>query len=170
MVARGGRLQSCAGEKGGSATGPSPVDRGRRGSKHHLLVDASGIPLAWTLTGGNRNDVTQLIPLLDRVPPVRGLVGRPRRRPARLSADRGYDHDKYRRLLRQRAITPEIARRNTNHGSGLGRSRWVVERTFAWLHKLKRLLVRYDRRAEMHEAFLALGCCLVCFRRLQRSF
>jgi transposase len=134
------------------------------------LVDATGIPLAWTLTGGNRNDVTQLIPLIDRVPAVRGLVGRPRRRPKIVSADRGYDHDKYRRLVRVRGITPEIARRQTGHGSGLGRHRWVVERTFAWLHQFKRLLVRYDRRAEIHEAFLALGCCLICFRRLRTSF
>jgi transposase len=103
------------------------------------------------------------------VPAVHGLVGRPRRRPERLSADRGYDHDKYRRLLRERGIKPEIARRESEHGSGLGRARWVVERTFAWLHQFKRLLVRYDRRAEIHEAFLALGCCLVCFRRLQNS-
>jgi transposase len=88
----------------------------------------------------------------------------------RLTADRGYDHDKYRRQLRQRGIRPEIARRQTEHGSGIGRYRWVVERTFAWLHHFKRLLVRYDRRAEIHEAFLALGCCLVCFRRLRRSF
>ena len=169
MVAGGGRLQSRAGEKGGSETGPSPVDRGRNGSKHHLLVDATGIPLAWTVTGGNRHDVTQLIPLVERVPPVRGNVGRPRRRPERVSADRGYDYDKHRRALRRLGITPEIARRNTAHGSGLGRYRWVVERTFAWLHKLKRLLIRYDRRVEIHEAFLALGCCLVCFRRLQPS-
>ena len=75
MVAGGRGFQSCAGEKGGSATGPSPVDRGRRGSKHHLLVDATGLPLAWALTGGNRHDVTQLIPLVDRVPLVRGKVG-----------------------------------------------------------------------------------------------
>src|SRR6266498_3234145 len=106
MVARGRRLQSRASEKGGSATGPSPVDRARAGSKHHLLVDASGIPLAWTITGGNRNDVTQLIPLVDRIPPVRGRVGRPRRRPKRVTADRGYDHDKYRRELSHRRITP----------------------------------------------------------------
>ena len=164
------RLESRAGEKGGSATGPSPVDRARNGSKHHLLVDGSGIPLAWTLTGGNRNDVTQLIPLLDKVPPVRGVVGRPRFRPDALIADRGYDHDKYRRLVRKQGVKPVIARRKTEHGSGLGRVRWVVERTFAWLHHFKRLLVRYDRRAEIHEAFLALGCCLVCFRRLQSSF
>src|SRR5947209_3491586 len=103
------------------------------------------------------------------LPPVRGKVGRPRRRPDRLTADRGYDHDKYRRELHARRIKPEIARRQTEHGSGLGRARWVVERTFAWLHHYKRLLVRYDRRAEIHEAFLALGCCLVCFRRLQHS-
>src|SRR5229473_240124 len=113
VVARGGRLQSRAGEKGGSETGPSPVDRGRNGSKHHLLVDATGIPLAWTVTGGNRHDVTQLIPLLERVPPVGGRVGRPRRRPDRVTADRGYDHNKYRRQLRQRGIASEIARRQT---------------------------------------------------------
>jgi len=133
------------------------------------LVDPSGIPLAWTLSGGNRNDITQLIPLLERVPPVRGRRGRPRKRPARLIADRGYDHDKYRRQLWQRGIKPVIARRQTEHGTGLGSARWVVERTFAWLHQYKRLLVRYDRRADIHEAFLALGCCLVCHRRLQNS-
>jgi transposase len=169
VVAGGRRRQSCAGEKGGSETGPSPVDRARSGSKHHLLVDATGIPLAWTVTGGNRHDVTQLLPLLDRVPPVRGLSGRPRTKPERIIADRGYDYDKYRRELHRRGIRSEIARRGSEHGSGLGRARWVVERTFAWLHKLKRLLVRYDRRTEIHEAFLAIGCCLVCFRRLQNS-
>ena len=121
MVAGGRGLESPASEKGGSATGPSPVDRARSGSKHHLLVDATGIP---------------------RIPPVRGKVGRPRRRPDRVTADRGCDHDKYRRELRACRIKPEIARRQIEHGSGLGRARWVVERTFAWLHHYKRLLVR----------------------------
>jgi transposase len=132
------------------------------------LVDATGIPLAFILTGGNRHDVTQLIPLLDSIPPVAGRVGRPRRRPDQLVADRGYDYDKYRRLLRARGITPMIARRQTEHGSGLGTIRWVVERTFAHLHQFKRLLVRYERRAEMHRAMLAIGCCLICFRRLTK--
>ena len=81
MVTRCRRLEPDPGEKGGSETGPSPVDRGRAGSKHHVLTDAHGTPLAWTVTGGNRNDVTQLLPLLDRVPAVAGLPGRPRRRP-----------------------------------------------------------------------------------------
>jgi transposase len=79
---------------------------------------------------------------------VRGKVGRPRRRPERVVADRGYDHDKYRRELRQRGISSDIAHRQTKHGSGLGRIRWVVERAFDWLHHFKRLLVRYDRRHE----------------------
>src|SRR6266550_4122965 len=103
---------------------------------------------AWTLTGANRNDVTQLLALLGRVPPVRGRPGRPRRRPERLLADRGYDHDKYRRLVTKLGITPVIARRQSGHGTGLGRDRWVVERTFAWLHNRRRLLLRTDRRHE----------------------
>jgi transposase len=168
MVSGDRRFQPPAGEKGGAETGPSPVDRGRPGSKHHLLVDANGIPLAYTLTGGNRNDVTELIPLLERVPAVAGLVGRPRRRPDRVVGDRAYDHDKYRRLVRALGVTPVIARRQTKHGSGLGVVRWVVERAFAHLHQFKRLLVRYERRADMHQAMLALGCCLVCFRRYRK--
>src|SRR5205085_6381758 len=87
----------------------------------------------------------------------------------RVTADRAYDHKPQRRELRKREIAPEIARRKTEHGSGLGRYRWVVERTFAWLHQFKRLLVRYDRRGEIHEAFLALGCCIVCYRRLRNT-
>jgi transposase len=164
------RLQPGAGEKGGSKTGPSPDDRGRPGSKHHLLVDATGVPLAVSLSGGNRNDITQLIPLVDAVPPIAGRPGGPRRRPRVLVADRGYDHDAYRRQLRRRGIRPQIARRQTAHGSGLGRVRWPVERSLSWLHQFRRLLVRFGRRADMHEAFLVLGCCLICLRKLQGSF
>jgi transposase len=106
------------------------------------------------------------VPLIEAVPGVRGALGRPRKRPNLLLADRGYDHDRYRRQVRERGIKPLIARRKTEHGSGLGKWRWVVERTFAWLHNFRRLLVRFDRRDDIHEAFLALGCCLVCFRRV----
>jgi transposase len=77
------------------------------------------------------------MPLLDVIPRIRGLVGRPRHRPRRLFADRGHDYDKHRRLLRARGITPKIARKGTAHGSGLGRTRWVVERTFARLHQFQ---------------------------------
>jgi len=125
------------------------------------------VPLAWSVTGGNRNDVTQLSPLLERIPPVRGVVGRPRQRPDLVVADRGYDHDKYRRELRRRGMKPVIARRATEHGSGLRTLRWVVERTFAWLHFLRRLRLRWERRPELHEAFMHLGCAVICQRYLR---
>jgi transposase len=168
VACRGGR-QSYSRAFGGLLTGASPVDRGRAGSKHHLLVDASGIPLAVTLTGGNRNDVTQLIPLLEdlHARPVAGKPGRPRRKPDRVLADRGYDHDKYRRLLWARGIKPVIAKRGVEHGSHLGRERWVVERGFAHLHNFRRLRIRYERNPDIHEAFLTLACAILCFRRLQ---
>ncbi len=81
-------------------------------------------------------------------------------------ADRGYDHDAYRRELRKRGVTPVIARRGTEHGSGIGTERWVVERTFSHLHNLRRLRIRYERSAEVHYAFMLLGCAVVCQRRL----
>ncbi|MFJ5838411.1 IS5 family transposase [Streptomyces shenzhenensis] len=153
--------------KGGPKTGPSPVDRARTGSKHHLITEAHGIPLAASLTGGNRNDITQLMPLVQAVPAVRGRRGRPRRRPDRLYADRGYDHDKYRRQVRAVGITPVIARRGTEHGSGLGVHRWVVEQSFALLHWFRRLRIRWEIRNDIHEAFLSLACGIICWRRLK---
>ncbi|AWN31816.1 IS5 family transposase [Streptomyces sp. NEAU-S7GS2] len=147
----------------------SPVDRARPGSKHDVIVDRHGTPLAVSLTGGNRHDVTQLIPLLDAIAPIRGLRGRPRHRPKRLFADRGYDFDKYRRLLWKRGIKPLIARRGAVHGSGLGRTRWVVERTCAWLHQCKRPRIRYERRAVLQQSLLELACIIICLRRLRRS-
>jgi transposase len=107
--------------------------------------------------------------LVDGVGPVAGKPGRPRRRAERVLADRGYDHDKYRRELRRRGVKPLIARRGSEHGSGLGRERWVVERTFAWLHNLRRLRIRYERSGELHMAFMLLGCAVVCQRKLSAA-
>jgi len=152
--------------KGGPKTGPSPVDRARPGSKHHVITEGHGIPLAVSLTGGQRNDVTQLMPLIAAIPPVRGRRGRPRRRPDAVYADRGYDHDKYRRQVRQTGVTPVIARRGTEHGSGLGVRRWVVEQSIALLHWFRRLRIRWEVRDDIHEAFLSLACAIICWRRL----
>jgi transposase len=81
--------------------------------------------------------------------------------------DRAYDAEYIRRALRARHILPLLAMRNTEHGSGLGRRRWVVERTFAWLNQFRRLRVRYEKRADIHLAFLTLGCILICWKFLQ---
>ncbi|MGX7829799.1 transposase [Actinokineospora sp. 24-640] len=123
----------------------------RAGSKHHLITDGGGIPLAVTPTGTNRDDVTQLLPLLDAVPPVRGRRGRPRRRPDRLYADRAYDHDKHRRQVRQgRPGRSSLAAATTRFRTG--RHRWVVEQALALPHWFHRLRIRWEIRDDIHEA------------------
>ena len=154
----------------GDQTGPNPTDRRKAGTKHHVLTDGHGIPLATTITGANRHDVTQLIPLIDAIPPIYGQPGRPRHRPDAAYADRAYDSQPHRRALRQRGIAPHLARRRTEHGTGLGKKRWVVERTHSWLHQNRRLRVRYEKRADIHEAFLKLACIRICLKKLKPSF
>ena len=164
------RLSLAPRALGGDKTGPSPVDRSKAGSKHHLIVDANGVPLACLLTGANEPDIIQLLPLVEAIPPLRGKRGRPRRRPNTLLADRGYDSQRHRQALRARGIRPIIAKRRTEHGSGLGSQRWVIERTLSWLHQYRRLRIRYERHADIHQAFLSLACSLICLRQLNRSF
>ena len=106
--------------------------------------------------------------VLDAVPPIRRRRGRPRRRPAKLHGDKADDDPRCRRSCRARRITPRLARRGIERGDRLGRHRWVVERTLAWLNRFRRLTIRYERRAELHQAFLTLGCALICFNQLQR--
>ena len=154
------------GRDGRQKTGPNPTDRGKCGSKHHIITDANGVPLAVVLTGANAHDVTQLLPLVDGIRPVKGKQGRPRQRPERVQGDRGYDSEPHRKQLRKRNIEPVLANRHSEHGSGLGVFRWVVERTLAWLHQFRRLRTRYDRRADIHEAFMSLGCAMICFNYL----
>jgi len=170
LLAGGGRLVIGTGRFGGAHTGPNPTDRRKAGSKHHLLTDANGLPLSVVLTGAHRNDVTQLLVLVEGIPPIAGRVGRPRFRPDRVQGDRGYDAALYRHALRARGITPVLAKRGTPHGSGLGTTRWVVERSLSWLHQFRRLRVRWERRADIHEAFMILACILICHRTLQSSF
>lgn len=87
--------------------------------------------------------------------------------PDLLLAGRGYDHDKHQRLLWAREIKHMIARRGTEHGSGLGKQRWVVARGFAHLHNCRRLRIRYERYPEIHTALLVLACSILCSRRLK---
>jgi transposase len=147
---------------GGENTGKNPTDRGKPGTKHHIVTDAQGIPLATTATGSNVPDVKELLNVVDKIPPVSGKVGHPRKRPDEMYADRAYDSDPHREELKRRGIDPKIARRNTDNGSGLGIYRWVVERTASWLHSFRRLRLRTDRAGDAHDAFLALGSALIC--------
>lgn len=126
------------------------------------------MPLAAILTGANRHDVTQLLPLIDAIPPVRGKVGGPLTKPKEVLADRADDSNRHRMKLSCRGIATRIARGNTPHGSGLGKVRYVVEQSIGLLHQFRRLRTRYDPRADIHEAFMSLGCAMTCWRRLHK--
>lgn len=154
----------------GAQTGPNPTDRRKPGSKHHVITEAQGIPLATIVTAANRNDVTQLLPLVDKIPWIAGKPGHPRRRPDKVQGDRGYDSEPHRCELRRRRIEPVLAKRRTPHGSGLGVHRWVVERTLSWYHQFRRLRVRYERQPEIHRAFVTLASIIICFRFLRPGF
>lgn len=147
---------------GGEATGPSPVDRAKPGSKHHVITDAAGIPLASSVTAANRNDVTELAPLYNKIPPVAGKVGRPRRKPDALQGDLAYDSEPHREGLRQLGVEPILPEKGIDEQEGLGETRWPVERTLAWLHQNRRLRIRYERRPDIHQAFLTLACIKIC--------
>lgn len=152
----------------GALTGPNPTDRGKNGSKRHVVCDGQGIPLALLHTGANVHDSEQAIPLIDAIPAIKRPGGGRRKRPAKVYADRAYDAEaKIRQPLRKRGIEPIIAKRNTEHGSGLGKHRCVVEGVFAWLFKFRRLRVRYEKRDDIHTAFLLIGCMLICGNRIE---
>jgi transposase len=136
------------------------------------VVDRHGVPLAVTLSGANVHDSKLLEETVDAIPPLRlphRRRGRPRQRPVKLHADKGYDYPRCRQALRARSIIPRIARRGIESSERLGRYRWVVERTLSWLNRFRRLKVRYERRADIHQGFLTLGCALICWRALAVS-
>ena len=151
-------------EKRGESTGPNPTDRGKMGTKHHLVVDQQGIPLAATISAANVHDSRMMEQTIDAIPAIRGRRGRPRRRPDKAHLDKGYDYERCRRALRQRRIIDRIARRGKESKERLGRHRWVVERTFSWLHSFRRLRIRYERLEMVHAALLAIGCIIICSR------
>ncbi len=146
--------------------GPNPTDRGKPGTKRHLITDRQGLPLATRLTGANRHDSMVFEDLVDAVPPIRTPRGGRRKRPVKLHADKAYDIPRCRRFLTRRHIKVRIARKGIDTSDRLGRHRWVVERTLAWLNRYRRLTIRYERRADIHQAFLTLGCALICFNHL----
>ena len=114
--------------------------------------------------------MTQLLPLIDAIPPVRGKAGAPLTKPPEVIADRGYDSDAHRTALSGRGTRPTPARRRTPHGSGLGVFRWVVERTPSWLHQARRLRMRYEKRPDLHEAFVKLRCGMICWSLPHSTF
>ena len=149
---------------GGEDTGPSPVDRGKTGSKHTIMVDSNGVPLAIHTAPANESDQREIIPIVLDFPQITGKPGRPKQHPDEVYADRGYDSASTRALLRWMGIKPHIAKRNTEHGSGLGKIRWVVERTISWLKGLRRMRIRYDRLTVIQDAWNSMAQAVICYR------
>lgn len=162
---------SVAAPGGGWETGKDPTNRGKLGTKRHVVVDRGGVPLAITISASNVHDSRRMLPTVDAIPPIRtGMPGRPRKRPVKLHADKAYDSRSLREALRRRGITPRIARRGIESKERLGRYRWVIERTLSWLNRYRRLKIRYEQRPEVHYAFLKLGCILICLNKLESDF
>ena len=124
------------------------------------MVDRNGLPLAILSTAANTADCKMFIETIDAIPF--------KRRPVKVHADKGYDSQALRDALQERGIADRIARRRVDSSEKLGCHRWVVERTHSWLNGFRRLKIRYERKAQMHQALLSLGCALICFRAWQR--
>jgi hypothetical protein len=144
--------------------GANPVDRGKPGSKLHLVCVGGGLPLTAVVTAANDTVIFQA--LVEDIPPIRTPAGRRRTRPAKVHADKSYDSRTNRVYLERRGIKARIARRGIESSTRLGRHRWRVERVLSWLSCFRRLQVRWDRDAGRWFAFVLVACALVCFNRL----
>ncbi|GAA3573285.1 hypothetical protein GCM10022222_67000 [Amycolatopsis ultiminotia] len=134
-------------------TGPNPVERGKSGSKIHVLSDRSGLPLSVAVSAANTNDSYALKPLVMAIPTIRSRRGPRRRKPAKLHADKAYDHAGPRKWVRDHGIKVRIARKGIEPRTKLGTHRWVIERSIAWLFGYHRLTTRYERYANHFCAF-----------------
>ena len=147
--------------------------RGGFSTKIHAVVDVTGVPLSFTLTGGQQNDITQAESVLEKVS-IPNQIGRPRKRCHYLAADKGYDALSFRQYCDKHKIIPVIPyRRNRINKPGRPRKfhssiykqRNVVERFFGKIKEMRRIATRYDKLAKSYAAMVMLACSIICFRR-----
>jgi transposase len=153
-------VDSCSvrAKRGGDLIGPNPTDRGKPGTKYHLVVDAEGLPLAAVASAANVNDTQLLRHLLNRALVVCANVGH-------LIADAGYDSQDNRAYCSMYGVLPVIRARGDRHGSNLGTIRHVVENTISWLLMNKRLNRRHDRSTLVLQALLTAACTFIAAKR-----
>ncbi|MFJ3940233.1 transposase [Streptomyces parvus] len=154
-----------AGEKGGSLTGPNPVDHGKKGSRLHMLSDAQEIPLAVAVSGANTDDSLALKPLIRGISAIRSRRGPRRRRPVKPRADEAYFSADHLAWLRERGLIPRIARPGIESSERLGRHRWKIKRSIAGVFGYRRLTVRYERKGPRFLAFLCLAVAQTCYKK-----
>ena len=166
---------SVRAKQGGVHTGPSPVDRAKNGCKRHIITDACGVPLLIECTPANIRDDVPFLAMLDSTPAVK-MPGRgpARYKPGAVVGDAGYGFLHIVRQVVERRIMPMLAPRAQRgrtepvvHGSGLGKVRYVVERTIAWLANFRRITQCYERTGAAWQAFNELACCVLCANKLR---
>jgi transposase len=158
-------LDTCAvrAKRGGALTGPNPTDRGKRGTKYHVAVDGNGVPVACAVTAANVNDTLVFERLFLAAFAVMARI-------RAVFADRGYDAERHRDLCRAFGTEPRIHKRGQPRGSGLGKRRWPVERSNAWVLENRRLALRYDRLGFVVQSLLQAACIFLVAGRLAREF
>ena len=158
-------LDSCSvrAKRGGDLTGPNPTDRGKRGSKYHIGTDGDGVPVACAVTAANVNDTLVFERLFLTAFAVMARI-------RTVFADKGYDAEQHRDLCRQFGAEPQIHKRGLPHGSGLGKRRWPVERSNAWVLENKRLALRYDRLDFIMQSLLQAACIFLVASRVAGQF
>jgi transposase len=159
---------SCRARAGGAHTGPNPTDRAKNGCKRHLVTDACGVPLVVTVGPANRRDEAAVPELLWLLWVVLGCLGG-RRRPGAVQGDRGYGFPWTIALVLAWGVRSLLAVRGSPHGSGLGRTRFVVERTHSWFGHFRRLAQCYEREGAHFLGMQQLAACVICARRVRHG-
>jgi putative transposase len=153
---------------GGAATGPNPTDRGKAGTKRHLLTDAGGLPIGMVVTGANRHDLTQVQAVLESMPFHREID---EEYPQHFCADKGYDFDSIRFVIDSYGYKDHIKSRADERVAapipGYRARRWVCERTHSWMNRYRRICVRWEKKLGNYLAFLHLLCAALVWSRSQ---
>jgi transposase len=163
---------SVRAQRGGAHTGPSPVDRGKKGCKRHVLTDADGIPLVIKTGPANQRDDSKLEDLLEAFPVLSdGKTGEVHLQPKTLLGDRGYGFPHIIAVVVLYGILSLLSPRGKDkpHGSGLGEQRYVVERTMSWWPHFRRIALCYERKGEHFQAFHELAACVLCANKLRAA-
>jgi putative transposase len=148
--------------------GRNPTDRGKSGTKRSVLTDGGGVPIGLAVEGANRHDCKMARETMASIP-----VERPEpssATPPGLCLDKGDDDDEVRDLLAEFGFTAHIRARGEEakalkQEAGFKARRWVVERTPSWMHRFRRILIRWDKKVRNYLGFLHLACALITYKQ-----
>jgi putative transposase len=148
-------------------TGPNPTDRAKKGTKRSMLTDALGIPLSIAVDGANRHDMKMSRETLENIKANRPKPTKEKEQG--LCLDKGYDYDEIRELVKEFGFTAHIRSRgeeakDIKKKAGQKARRWVVERTHSWMNRFRRILIRWEKRADTYIAMLHFACGIITWR------